>query len=74
MIKKIILIIITFLLTITCYQPSYDVFDLVVLQRHIINYDNVHVVEFIRYDMNNDFKIDNRDIEIMKTFILNEGD
>ena len=76
MIKQIVLFVFVFFfgffLSLTVVRPHLDIIDLLKVHRHILNVEKLSIIDQWRYDLNNDFKVDDKDVALIQAWILNE--
>lgn len=76
MIKQIILVAVAFffgfLLSLTVVRPQLDIIDLLKVHRHVLNVEKLIIIDQWRYDLNNDLRVDDKDVSLIQAWILNE--
>ena len=70
--KNILIILLIVVIGFLLYQPTFDIFDLVKIRRHQTDIERLNLIERYYYDLNGDGQINDKDLEIMRAYILNE--
>jgi len=70
--KIIVVLIVLFCFFVPSYE--YQITDLLKVQRYLLGYENLNIVDKIIYDLNHDKIVDYRDLNIIQSIILNGRD
>ena len=70
--KNILIALFIVVIGFLFYRPTFDIFDLLSIQRHQTGVEPLNCIERYYYDLNNDNQINGKDLEIMRAYILNE--
>jgi len=72
MIILLLIVISAYFLAVTFYKPSFNIFDIADIRRSQLEIRELNLYQKIKYDINRDFKVDGKDLNIIKAFIMNE--
>ena len=73
--KKVIvfLLVIIFLLFFLLGLPAqYNIFDVAAIRRSQLEVRELSLYQKMKYDINRDFKVDEKDLNIIRSYIMNE--
>ena len=70
--KNILIILLIAVIGFLLYQPTFDIFDVVKIRRHQTGIEPLNCLERCYYDLNSDGRINDKDLEIMRAYILHE--
>lgn len=69
--KNILIILLIVVIGFLLYRPTFDIFDLLAIRRHETGIRELNIAQRYYYDLNRDGTIDEKDLNIMREFILN---